>query len=128
MVTSFRPKSPHLPDDSVLTTVRGVSDLSELYYEFGRYRLEMMEERIRVQLKHLQDAHAAGKQTDTKALKAFLDEQERFLSHTNTEIVPEELVVPGHLPEVADSDCAGNILPIPLVEASRSAAKKARVS
>lgn len=100
MVTSFRPKSPHLPDDSVLTTTRGISDLSELYYEFGRYRLEMLEERIRVQLKKLRDDHAAGKRTNTKALKSFLDEQEKFICHTNTEMVQDELVIAGHQPEM----------------------------
>ena len=100
MVTSFRPKSPHLPDDSNLHTVRGISDLSEVYYEFGRYRLEMLEERVRVQLKKLREAHAAGKKTDTPALKRFLDEQERFLQHTNGEIIPDKEVVAGHQPEL----------------------------
>ena len=73
MVTSFRPKSPFLPDDSALPTVRGISDLSELYYQYGQYRLEIIEERIRDRLKRLREDHAAGKKTDTKALKAFLD-------------------------------------------------------
>jgi len=100
MVTSFRPKSPFLADDSVLTTVRGISDLSELYYEYGRYRLEMLEERIRVELKRVREAHAAGKKTDTKAIKQFLDEQERFLKRTNDEMVPEENVVAGEQPEL----------------------------
>ena len=100
MVTSFRPKSPLLPDDSGLATVRGISDLSQLYYEYGRYRLEMVEERVRVQLKKLREAYAAGKKTDTKALKAFLEEQERFMGDTNAEIVPEENVVAGRQPEM----------------------------
>ena len=71
MVTSFRPKSPFLPDDSVLTTVRGISDLSELYYGFGQYRLEMLEARVKAQLKKLRDDHSAGKKTDTKALEGL---------------------------------------------------------
>lgn len=100
MVTSFRPKSPHLPDDSVLSTTRGISELSELYYEFGRYRLEMLEERIRVQLKKLRDDYAAGKRTNTRALKGFLEEQEGFLRHTNGEMVRDELVKMGEQPEM----------------------------
>jgi len=100
MVTSFRPKSPFLPDDVRLATVRGVSNLSELYYEFGRYRLEMLEERIRDQLKRLREAHAAGKRTDTNVLKVFLAEQEAFVHRTDEEIVPEEEVVAGNAPEM----------------------------
>lgn len=99
-MTSFRPKSPHLPDDSVLSTTRGISELSELYYEFGRYRLEMLEERIRVQLKKLRDDYAAGKRTNTRALKGFLEEQEGFLRHTNGEMVRDELVKMGEQPEM----------------------------
>ena len=98
MVTSFRPKSPHLRDDAVLTTVRGISDLSQLYYEFGCYRLEILEERIRAQLKKTRADHALGRRTDTRALKAFLKEQEEFLAHTNGEIVQDEDVVSGHQP------------------------------
>lgn len=114
MVTSFRPRSPFLADDSVLTTVRGISDLSELYYEYGLYRLEMLEERIRVQLKQIRETHAAGKRIDTKAIKAFLEEQESFLGRTNAEIVPEENVVAGHQPEldVSDEKASGQEAPV----------------
>ena len=100
MVTSFRSRNPHLADDSVLSTTRPISDLSDLYYEFGRYRLQMVEERIRDQVKQLDEAHAAGRRTDTKALKRFLEEQERFFSHTNSEVVPDEHVVKGKQPEI----------------------------
>ncbi|GAB1737645.1 hypothetical protein NU219Hw_g2060t1 [Hortaea werneckii] len=124
MVTSFRPKSPFLADDSVLTTVRGISDLSELYYEFGRYRLEIMEERIRAQLKKLRDMHDAGKKTDTKAMKAFFEESERFIRHTNSEMVPEEDVVPGEQPEM---DFPDEKLPTPQTESEdEREAKRAR--
>ncbi|KAK6423310.1 hypothetical protein LTR81_003963 [Elasticomyces elasticus] len=104
MVTSFRPKSPFLPDDSVLSTVRGISVLSDLYYEFGTYRLEMLQERIKAQLKSLKDDRAAGKKTDTKALKAFLDEQESFVHRTNSEMVRDEDVKEGHQPEMGLED------------------------
>ncbi|KAK5715297.1 hypothetical protein LTR17_016813 [Elasticomyces elasticus] len=104
MVTSFRPKSPFLPDDSVLSTVRGISVLSDLYYEFGTYRLEMLQERIKAQLKSMKDDRAAGKKTDTKALKAFLDEQESFVHRTNSEMVRDEDVTEGHQPEMGLED------------------------
>jgi hypothetical protein len=101
-VTSFRPKSALLPDDTVLTTVRPISNLSELYYDFGEYRLEILEERIRAQSRALRDTRRAGKKHDTKAMKKFLKEQIAFLNHCDREIVEEENVVVGHLPEIAD--------------------------
>jgi len=124
MVTSFRPKSPFLADDSVLTTVRGISDLSELYYEYSRYRLEMLEERVRVQLKQIREAHAAGKKTDTKRIKAFLEEQERFVKCTNDEIVPEQSVVAGEQPELGIPD---EKIPSPPAIGQRSA-KRAKLA
>ncbi|QDS67647.1 hypothetical protein FKW77_004659 [Venturia effusa] len=99
-VTSFRPKCPHMRDDTVLTSVRPISDLSALYGQFAEYRLEMLEERIRAQLKKVRERRFAGKKFDTEAIKAFLQEQEDFLAHTNHEIVPENQVVAGHLEEV----------------------------
>ncbi len=104
LVTSFRPKSPHLPDDSNLRTVRGISNISELYYQFGMYRLEILEARIRDQMKRLDVAHAAGEKTDTKALKRFLEEQEQFVQHTNSEMMPDEEVVVGRQPELVIPD------------------------
>lgn len=98
MVTSFRPKSPHYRDDVCLATVRGISNLSDLYHEFSEYRLEMLEERIRHQLKKLRGAHNAGKKTDTKQIKDFLVEQMEFLKRTDEVLVLDELVVKGHQP------------------------------
>jgi len=95
MVTSFRPRSPLVRDDTVLTTVRPISDLGELYYQFAKYRLEMLEERVRQQLRDMVDAKTAGRAMATRKLKAFLAEQEGFLAHTNREIVEEENVVKG---------------------------------
>ncbi len=97
MVTSFRPRSPTLPDDTVLTTVRPVSDLPELYFQFSEYRLDILEERIRTQLKDLREKKRAGRKLDTKALKRFLKEQEVFLAHMNKEIVEEDKVEKGNI-------------------------------
>ncbi|CAJ2501263.1 Uu.00g041160.m01.CDS01 [Anthostomella pinea] len=97
MVTSFRPRCPSVRDDTVLTTVRPISIVSELYNQFAEYRLEILEERVRQQLRELRDAHAAGRRVATKKLKAFLDEQERFLAHMNREMVDDERVVRGSI-------------------------------
>jgi len=92
MVTSFRPRQPELRDDTVLTTVRPISDLSELYYQFSEYRLEMLEDRIRRQLRELRVARDGGKKLAIAQLKEFLKEQEAFLAHMNKEIVADETV------------------------------------
>ncbi|EEH19151.1 hypothetical protein PABG_01470 [Paracoccidioides brasiliensis Pb03] len=96
MVTSFRPRSAIIRDDTVLTTVRAVSDLSELYLQFSEYRLEMLEERIRIQLKEIRNRRRAGRNFNTKAMKKFLVEQEKFLAHMNNEMVEDELVPKGY--------------------------------
>lgn len=96
-VTSFRPKSAHLADDSVLTTVRPISDLSELYYEFGEYRLEILEERIRAKLRELKSNRRAGKRIETVDFKRFLEQQAAFLQHTNREMLEEDKVQVGHI-------------------------------
>lgn len=97
MVTSFRPKSHTFRDDTVLTTVRPISNLSELYYQFSEYRLEILEERIRNQLKAMRDAERSGRKMKTKALKAFLHDQEMFLAHMNKEMIDDELVTKGNI-------------------------------
>ena len=97
MVTSFRPRCPWLPDDTVLTTVRGISDLSELYFQFSEYRLEIMEERIRNKLKDIRDKKRGGKKFDTRSLKKFLREQEAFLTHMDKEMVEDDKVKKGEL-------------------------------
>lgn len=87
MVTSFRPKDASYPDDAVLDNVRPISNLSELYYEFGEYRLAIVEERVRKKLAALRERKRSGKTFATAEFKKFLEEQERFLGHTNEEMV-----------------------------------------
>lgn len=105
-VTSFRPRSPFLKDDSVLTTVRPISDLSELYYDFAEYRLEMMEERIRKERREMIARRRAGKKFDTVGHKKFLDESIAFLEHTDNEILEESKVTPGFVEETNIPDVA----------------------
>ncbi|CAD6448068.1 4b165af3-a11f-449d-9a36-0b7041e3eaf1 [Sclerotinia trifoliorum] len=99
MVTSFRPRSPHVRDDTVLTTVRPVSNLSDLYGQTVEYQLENAEARIRLMLKELRDSMKAGA-TSAKAIKKFLDFEIDQLTHLNSEIVDESLVTAGKLEEV----------------------------
>ncbi|MCJ1435962.1 hypothetical protein MMC27_005338 [Xylographa pallens] len=89
MVTSFRPRCPDQRDDTVLTTVRAISNIPELYLQFSEYRLEILEERIRNQLRILRETKRSGKKVDTRKLKRFLHDQERFLAHMNKEMVED---------------------------------------
>jgi len=95
MVTSFRPKSAVLKDDTVLTTVRPISDLSELYFQYSEYRLEMLEERIRAQLKTIRDRKRARRGFNTDGMKHFITEQVKFLETMNKEMVDENKVTKG---------------------------------
>lgn len=95
MVTSFRPRNPLLKDDTVLTTVRCISDLSELYGGYAEYRLEMLEERIRDQLKKLRDRKRANRRFDTVAFKQFVATQKDFLDSMLIQMVDDDKVIVG---------------------------------
>lgn len=109
MVTSFRPRDPTIRDDTVLTTVRAISNLPELYFQFSEYRFEMLQERIRLQVEKMRDVAQAGRKFDTAAIKLFLQEQQDFLAHMNHEIVEDDQVIKGsiddsHLLRIAHSN------------------------
>ncbi|KAI3527319.1 hypothetical protein CSPX01_17065 [Colletotrichum filicis] len=58
VVTSFRPKNPLLVDDTTNANVRNKSHLTELYYQWTTYRLEVMAHRARSALTKLQERYA----------------------------------------------------------------------
>lgn len=108
MVTSFRPRSPRIRDDTVLTTVRPISNLSDLYGQAVEYQLENAEARIRNMLKNLRDSMKAGA-TDVKAIKSFLEFEIITLSHLNDEIVEEDKVQIGHIREICRAESEANL-------------------
>lgn len=83
-------------DDSVLSTVRGISDLGELYYQFLRYRLEIVGERVGGMLRELEEGKREGRGVEVGRVKKFLGEMEDLLARTNKEIVEEGEVRRGH--------------------------------
>lgn len=101
MVTSFRPRSPRVRDDTVLNTVRPISNLSDLYGQTVEYNLENAESRIRQMLKNVRDSMKAGA-TDVQSIKSFLEFEIKQLSHLNKEIVDEALVKKGSLADVCE--------------------------
>jgi len=95
MVTSFRPKSAFVKDDTVLTTVRAISDLSELYSQYAEYRFDMLEERIRAHLKEIREHKRARRGFNTAKTKAFITDQQAFLSSMLRELVDDDKVTKG---------------------------------
>lgn len=106
MVTSFRPRSPTIRDDTRLTTVRPISNLSDLYGQVIEYQLENSEERIRKMLKVVRDQMKAGSFNYT-VMKEFLQFEIDAFTRLSGEIVDPSLVVKGHLKEVCDAETAG---------------------
>ncbi|KAE8152791.1 hypothetical protein BDV25DRAFT_170023 [Aspergillus avenaceus] len=87
MVTSFRARSPLVRDETVLTGVRPISNLSELYTQYTEYRLEVLEERIRDRLKQERKRDQAKRPFDIDDVKGFLTEQIQFLESMVEELV-----------------------------------------
>ena len=99
-VTSFRPKSALVKDDSELRTVRGVSDLNELYYDFSEYRLQLLEEQARHERTRVVAARRAGEAFDTTAHKKFLGRVRAFVEQSDHELVPQGQVQKGYIDKV----------------------------
>lgn len=88
MVCSLRPKNPMIKDESTLIGVRGISNVPELYYQYTCYRLRNMEDRMRVQLRVIQDRHASKRDFNLTASREFLEEQREYIDRMLEELVP----------------------------------------
>jgi prephenate dehydrogenase len=74
-------------DNSVLTSIRPISDHSELYYQWTKYRVKVLQDRLQNLLEAVEEHHHAKKPTDKELLKNFFQQQEEWISTTNKEIV-----------------------------------------
>ncbi|KAL9109229.1 MAG: hypothetical protein Q9227_006154 [Pyrenula ochraceoflavens] len=99
MVTSFRPRSAHVKDDTTLWTVRPVSNLTRLYSEYSDYRLANLKERIDKKRADVDHRLYKDGGFDTAGMRAFIVEQKEFLDRMLEEIVPEDEVQMGFIPE-----------------------------
>ncbi|KAL5386739.1 hypothetical protein PMIN06_010543 [Paraphaeosphaeria minitans] len=108
-VTSFRPKSALLKDDTELRTVRGVSDLNELYYDFAEYRLKLLEEQIQHERERVQAARKAGDEFATTRHKQFLGNVSAFSQQSSHELVDQSEVRKGYIEKVDFPDAAIDI-------------------
>lgn len=107
--------------------MRGISDLSHLYAGFAEYRLEMLEARMREQLKMIRERQAAGMKFDTKGFKAFMTEQEKFLAHMNNEMVPDEDVVTGFIEEAEELSPPSTVTPVPTAAEQKSLTARSKL-
>lgn len=103
MVTSFRPRSPMVRDDTVLNTVRPVSHLPDLYGQVVEYQLENMEIRLRQYLKNVRESMKADK-FDVKAFKKWAAFEKGALDHIEKEIVEEAEVARGRLSDAIEAE------------------------
>ncbi|CAG7932449.1 unnamed protein product [Penicillium olsonii] len=90
MVTPFRPRDPSIRDEVVLTGSRAISNWSELYHGFTEYRLELLEERIRLKLKEEQKRVDTKRPFNIRNMRKFIAEQREFLDATMNELTEVE--------------------------------------
>lgn len=57
IVTSFRPRDPTLVDDTTNANIRNKSHLTELYYQWTTYRLNVLSERARIAAQELEERY-----------------------------------------------------------------------
>ncbi|PYI07531.1 hypothetical protein BO78DRAFT_366737 [Aspergillus sclerotiicarbonarius CBS 121057] len=89
-VTAFRPMSHAIRDESILTGSRAISNWSELYTEYTEYRLELLEERIRVMLKKERVRNSGKRPFSVSDMQLFLKEQKLLIESTMTELIEVE--------------------------------------
>ncbi|KAL6903872.1 hypothetical protein GGI43DRAFT_432566 [Trichoderma evansii] len=86
MVTAFRPKSPFVRDETILTGSRVISHISELYPQYIEYRLSNLEERFRRALQQEKRRQVERKKFDITAMRAFLTEQLEYIQTSLNEV------------------------------------------
>ena len=98
IVTSFRPKSVLLPDHTTNANIRNKSQLSELYYQWTTYRLDVLAERARITAEELRRRYkdaVGGKPgmcrqevVNVQEVQSWADEQVAYIQQTLHEMRP----------------------------------------
>ena len=72
IVTSFRPKNPVLVDESTNMNIRNKSHLTELYYQWSTYRLDVISQRARIAAETLKERYEkAVQESDPEGKKGL---------------------------------------------------------
>ncbi|KAG5355808.1 hypothetical protein CJU89_5520 [Yarrowia sp. B02] len=77
LVTSFRPRDAMIKDDSVLTTVKPISDKQELFKQWMSYRADVLSKRFQ----KMHEGLESGELGNDEVMKLF-EEQEQWIAHT----------------------------------------------
>lgn len=86
MITPFRPRDPMARDESVLTTVRSISHLGELYSNYSEYRFNVVQARMEMKMKAVREQLVANDEFDVESMHQFLREQQEYLQSMIDEI------------------------------------------
>ena len=88
MVTSFRPKDPHMLDLSNLGNVKAVSDLSQLYSQWSIYRVGVLERRCQVLSEKLRESRLSPDEIE-KLVGDWSREQIKYIEKTARELTTD---------------------------------------
>ena len=103
IVTSFRPRNPTLLDETTNANVRNKSHLSELYFQWTTYRLDVLAQRAQIAAKELREKYEKNVQNtdpeckkglcrvetvDVKAMEAWAEDQMKYIKETLREMRP----------------------------------------
>lgn len=86
IVTAFRPKSPFVRDETILTGSRVISHINELYPQYIEYRMSNLEERFRRALQQEKRRQVERRKFDITAMRAFLMEQLKYIQTSLNEV------------------------------------------
>ena len=85
-ITSLRPRSPLAKDESVLTGVRPISNISDLYTLWTRYRLENLQARVTEKLKQERERISFARDFDIQEMRYWFLENIQYMQATLDEI------------------------------------------
>ncbi|CAI7604237.1 unnamed protein product [Penicillium pancosmium] len=103
IVTSFRPRNPTLLDETTNSNVRNKSHLTELYFQWTTYRLDVLAQRAHIAAKELREMYEKnvnasepeGKKglcqvetVDVNAVEAWVEVQMKYMKETLHEMRP----------------------------------------
>lgn len=105
IVTSFRPRDPTLLDETTNMNIRNKSQLSELYYQWTTYRLDVLAQRAQIAAdalrtryeSNVRDSDPEGKKGLCKVdtvqvaeMERWIREQVKYMEQTLHEMRPLE--------------------------------------
>ncbi|KAE8375562.1 hypothetical protein BDV26DRAFT_283383 [Aspergillus bertholletiae] len=90
IITPFRPRSPFVRDDTVLTTVRPISRQDLLYHDYAEYRMRNLKARVDQQLELIQKDRSQGGHFNIQGARSWLREQQEYIESMLTEMFDYE--------------------------------------